>query len=765
MIIASGVATYIISLSTLDSLTLTQSNYYQAYRFADVFASLKRAPLSVVQRVRDIDGVREAEARVKAQINVEVPGFEDPVTGLLVSLPEDRPPLLNQLHMVRGRTPASDHPWEVVINEAFADAQHLAPGDTIVGIINGRREDLSIVGVALSPEFIYQIRPGDIFPDYERYAIMWMGYRGLSVAYDMDGAFNDLVLALDPEARPEAVIERLDALLETYGGQGAYTRKDQLSHRYITQEIVGLEAMAKIFPVIFLAFAAFLINFVTNRLIRAERDQIGVLKAFGYDNLTVGWHYVSVILIIVLAGAVAGIGFGAWAARGLTGIYIEFFRFPRLDYVLRPDVLITGVLVTLGAGLAGTLYAFRNAVRLSPAEAMRPDTPMVYRQSLVERLFGHRYLDQPTRMILRHIGRAPVKSGLTALGVALSTGLVMSGNFQEDAIDYMMWSHFNLAAREDVTVTFNELAGDEAEHELAALPGVLQVEGMRAVPVRFRYGNRSYRTAIQGFRSEAELHRLVDTSLQPVPPPPEGLLLTSYLGEEILGVRPGDSVTVEVLTGRRPVLDLPVTGFVEEYIGISGYMELDSLNRLMRDGHALTGGFLAIDPADQAQVFDELMRRPGVGAIAQRSQSIESFYESFAETILVFTFVNTLLAASIAFGAVYNSARIALAERSRELASLRVLGFTRAEIAYILIGELMLLVIVGVGFGFFVGRGICALFAEAISSDIYRVPLVLEPSTYAFGAAVVLGSGLISSIVIKRRLDDLDLVAVLKTTE
>jgi len=765
MIIASGVATYIISLSTVDSLSLTQSNYYQAYRFAEVFASLKRAPLAVAERVREIEGVREAETRVKAQINVEVPGFEDPVTGLLVSLPDDRPPLLNQLHRVRGRMPASDHPWEVVINEAFADAQDLAPGDTIVGIINGRREDLSIVGVALSPEFIYQIRPGDIFPDYERYAIMWMGYRGLSVAYDMDGAFNDVVLMLEPEARAEAVIERLDVLLERYGGQGAYTRKDQLSHRYITQEIVGLEAMAKIFPVIFLAFAAFLINFVTNRLIRAERDQIGVLKAFGYDNLTVGWHYVSVILIIVLAGAAAGIGFGAWAARGLTGIYIEFFRFPRLDYVLAPDVLVTGVLVTLLAGLAGTLLAFRAAVRMSPAEAMRPDTPPVYRQSLVERLFGQRLLDQPSRMILRHIGRAPVKSAMTVLGVALSTGLVMSGNFQEDAVDYMMWSHFNLAAREDITVTFNELSGNEAAYELTALPGVMQAEGMRAVPVRLRYGNRSYRTAIQGYRPDAELHRLVNTSLQAITPPADGLLLTSYLGEEILGVRPGDRITVEVLTGRRPVLDLPVAGFVEEYIGISGYMELDALNRLMRDGHVLTGGFLSIDPADQALVFDELKRRPGVGAIAQRSQSIKSFYESFAETILVFTFVNTLLAASIAFGAVYNSARIALAERSRELASLRVLGFTRAEIAYILIGELMLLVIVGVGFGFLVGRGICALFADAISSDIYRVPLVLEPSTYAFGAAVVLASGLISSAVIKRRLDNLDLVAVLKTTE
>ncbi len=765
MIIASGVATYIISLSTLDSLTLTQSNYYQTYRFAEMFASLKRAPLSLLERVRDVEGVRQAEARVRAQINVEVPGFGDPVTGLLVSLPEDRPPLLNQLHRVRGRMPTSDRPWEVVINEAFAEAQDLAPGDTIVGIINGRREDLAIVGVALSPEFVYQIRPGDIFPDYERYAIMWMGYRGLSVAYDMDGAFNHLVLTLEPEARAEAVIERLDVLLEPYGGQGAYTRKDQLSHRYITQEITSLEAMASIFPVIFLAFAAFLINFVTNRLIRAERDQIGVLKAFGYDNLTVGWHYVSVILVIVLAGAALGIGFGAWAARALTGVYIEFFRFPRLDYVLAPDVLVTGVLVTLGAGLAGTLQAFRSAVRLSPAEAMRPDTPLVYRQSLVERLFGHRFLDQPSRMILRHIGRAPLKSGLTVLGVALSTGLVMSGNFQEDAIDYMMWSHFNLAAREDVTVTFNELAGNEAEYELAALPGVMQAEGMRAVPVRLRYGNRSYRSVIQGYEPDAELHRLVDTRLQPVPPPPEGLLLTRYLGEEILGVQPGDRITVEVLTGRRPELALPVAGFVEEYIGVSGYMELASLNRLMRDGHVLTGGFLAIDPANQARVFDELMRRPGVGAIAQRTQSIESFYESFAETVLVFTFVNTLLAATIAFGAVYNSARIALAERSRELASLRVLGFTRAEIAYILIGELMLLVMIGVGFGFLVGRGICALFAEAISSDIYRVPLVLEPSTYAFAAAVVLGSGLVSSAVVKRRLDKLDLVAVLKTTE
>ncbi len=765
MIIASGVATYIISLSTLDSLSLTQSNYYQQYRFADVFASLKRAPFALAERIAAVPGVRETEARVMAQINVEVAGFDDPVTGMLVSLPDEGEPVLNRLFMREGRTPSPDRPYEVVINEAFSEAQNLRPGDELVGIINGHRQKLDIVGVALSPEFIYQIRPGDIFPDYKRYAIMWMGYRGLSVAYDMDGAFNNVALALDPGAVPAAVIERLDDLLRIYGGQGAYPRKDQLSHRYITQEIKGLQAMAKIFPVIFLAFAAFLINFVTSRLIRTERDQIGVLKAFGYDNLTVGLHYVGLIVIIVLAGAIVGIGLGAWAGQALTGVYVEFYRFPELNYVLRPAVILTGVLVTLVAGVLGTLHAFRSAVRLSPAEAMRPDSPLVYRRSLFERLLGKAWLDQPSRMILRHIGRAPFKSALTALGVALSTGLVMSGSFQGDAMDYMMWSHFNLAAREDITVTFNELTGSEAVFELAALPGVERVEGMRAVPVRFRHGNRSYRTAIQGYGRDSELHRLVDTEQRPVTPPPEGLVLTRYLGEVILGVRPGDSVRVEVLTGRRPVLDIPVAALVEEYVGISGYMDLDGLNRLMRDGHVLTGGFLDIDENAETDIFGELMRRPRVSAIAMRAQSIASFYESFSETILVFTFVNTLLAATIAFGAVYNSARIALSERSRELASLRVLGFTRGEISYILIGELMLLVIIGVGAGFIVGREICRLFADAISSDIYRVPLVLEPSTYAFGASVVLASAIISSVMVKRRLDRLDLVEVLKTRE
>ncbi len=765
-VIMGGVATMVMSLSTYDSLVTTRDRFYSEYRFAEVFASLKRAPDPVAERLAALPGVERLETRVRAGVKLEVAGFSDPITGLLLSLPDVGAPQLNALHLKRGRMV---QPWstdEVVLSDTFADAHRFQPGDRLAAIINGKRKTLTVVGVAVSPEYVYQIAPGAMFPDFKRYGVLWMGRSALAAAYDMKGGFNQVSLTLARDAHEQDVIDRVDAILAPYGGTGAYGRRDQFSNRFLTEELKQLRTMATVFPAIFLGVAAFLLNVVLSRLIALQREQIATLKAFGYSYLAIGVHYVKLVLLMVLLGVTAGIALGTWFGQGLSHVYTETtFRFPYLDFRLSAGIILIALAVSSLAAVSGTLLSVVRAVRLPPAEGMRPDMPEAYRTTLIERIGLQRWFSPPTRMILRHIERRPLKSLLTVLGIACACGLMMVGNYQKGAIDFMVDVQFRQASREDLGLTFIEPTSGRALHELAALPGVDFVEGFRDVPAILRFGHYRYRAALFGIQPQGQLHRSLDAQLKPVALKPGGVVLTDHLANQILHVKPGDMLTIEVLEGRRPVLQVPVLGITKQYLGVSAYMQQDSLNALMREGGTVSGAYLAVKPGTEAALYASLHERPRVLGMVANVAAIQSFYATIGEFILFYNLVATVLAGAIGFGVVYNSARIALSERGRELASLRVLGFTRGEIAYILLGELALLTLAAIPVGFLVGIGLVGILVVAFRSELYRLPLILTPENYAMGASVVIVSALLSGLLLWFRLGRLDLVAVLKTRE
>jgi putative ABC transport system permease protein len=672
--------------------------------------------------------------------------------------------LLNRVHLHSGRLPEPGRNDEALISVELARAHDLAEGDTLRATINGRRERLTIVGLARSPEYIYQIAPGAMFPDPARYGILWMGREALGTAYDMDGAFNDLSLTLTRGANPEDVIDRLDALLAPYGGTGAYAREDQFSHRFLTEELKQQRTIATVFPLIFFAVAAFLLNVVASRLIGLEREQIGTLKAFGYTSAAVALHYAKLMLAIVLVGIAGGVGLGILLGQGMSHIYMSFYSLPYMDFVLRPGVVVAAAAVSIAVALLGTLHAVRGAARLPPAQAMRPEPPPVYRATLVERLGLQRWFAQPTRMILRHIERRPLKSLLTTLGIAMACGIMMIGGFQRGSIDYMIDVQYGLSQRADLTATFTDPTSGHALYSLQSLPGVEHAEGFRSVPVRLRFGHRTYRTSLDGVEPDGRLLRLLNTDLEPIDLPPAGVVLNDYLAG-LLGVRPGDRLLVEVLEGERRTLELPVAATAQQFLGVGAYLQRAALNRLLREGDALSGVHLAVDERERERVYRALKDMPRIAGIVEQAAAIRAFYDTLAQSVLFFTLIANLLGASIAFGVVYNSMRIALSERNRELASLRVLGFERGEVAYILLGELALLTLAAIPLGLVIGYGFCAYLAHAFQSDLYRIALVLERDVYALAALVVLVSALVSGLLLWRSLGRLDMVAVLKSKE
>lgn len=763
LVVASGVAVLVMSMSTLESLRLSRTIYYERYRFADVFARLTRAPELLAARIAAIPGVAAVETRVVADVVLDVEGMAEPAAGRLVSIPERPIPHLNDLYLRRGRYIEPDRPGEVLVSEAFAEAHGLAPGDTVSAVISGRWTRLTITGVALSPEYIYQIRGGDILPDVRHFGVFWIGRAALEAAFDMKGAFNDVSVTLAKGASLDEVVAQLDRLLDRYGGR-AFGRDDQPSHRYLDNELTELRASGLIVPPIFLAVAAFLLNVVLARLIGTQRMQIATLKAFGYSNREVARHYLELVLAIVLVGAALGVAAGVWLGSALTELYARFFRFPVLAFRLDAGTTVLAVLVSAAASLAGTAGAVRRVAALPPAEAMQPEPPASYRPTVVERLGLHRWLSQPARMILRNLERRPLRAGLSVLAMSLGVALLVVGGATRDAVRFIIDVQFDHVWRSDVTVNFDEPKSARVRYELVHLPGVLLAEPFRSVPATLRFGHRTYRTAVLGLPPDGELRRLVDRKLRVAPLPPEGVVLTTQLAWT-LGVGPGDALTIEVLEGARPVRSVIVAGLLDELIGAWAYMDVHALNRLMREQGVVSGAFLAVDRLYRDMLYRQLKATPGVGGVTVREAALAVLEATLAETMRKVRVVQVVFAVIIASGVVYNAARIALSERSRELATLRVIGLTRGEISFILLGELALLTALAVPLGLALGYGLTALVTLAYRSELFRIPLVVGSSTFAFAALVVVSAAALSALAVRRRLDRLDLVAVLKTRE
>lgn len=766
MVLAAGVSTFMMFLTTLDSLQLSLESFYRNYRFAEIFAPLKRAPESLKMRIEELSGVARVDTRVVTYVTVDIPTFREPVTGLVTSIPDQGEAPLNRLYFTSGRSvdPARDD--EIIVSQSFAEAHHLRLGDRLAIVLRGTRKEFIIVGTAVSPEYIHQLRPGGLFPDYERFSVFWMARTPLAAANDMEGAFNHVVLSLAPGAQAQDVIARLDVLLASYGGTGAIEREDQQSHRFLVQELRTLGALVGVFPVIFMGVAAFLLHVVLNRLVGTQRDEIAALKAFGYGNVRIAGHYMQMVLIIVAIGTGLGVLSGTALGYWFSNIYRDLFELPYLNFHVAPGFVLAAFGISSGAGLLGALAAVRTAARMRPADAMRPEAPAVYHTTLPERLGLQRLMGAPTRMILRHLGNRPYKSLMSVIGVAFAVGILMTGRFQGDSVTHTMYLQFGLSQREDVSLTFIEPTSRRALYGLESLQGVYYGEVFRWVPVRLHHEHRSYRTGMVGLEPGGQLQRIIDErALRPVALHPEGIIINDFLSQRLGGVQVGDILRVEFLDGRRPVRQVPVAAVVPKLLGSFTYMNLEALNRILREGQAITGVMLAIDQAHADEIYAQIKEIPRISGIGIREHEIANFHETMDETMLFFTFVASVFSAIIALGIVYNAARITLTERSRELASLRVLGFTRGEVSYVLLGELALLVLAAIPLGLAIGYGLCWYIARAIDNELYRVPLVVEPDTYAFAVTVVLLAAAVSAFVVRRQLDHLDLIEALKTRE
>jgi putative ABC transport system permease protein len=764
LVMACGLSMLIMARSLIHSLDTTRADYYQTNRFAEVFASLKRAPNHLAAQIAAIPGVATVQTDLAAPVTLDIPGLGEPASGLVRSVPDFGPPELNQLFLRRGRWLSPGSRGEVLVGEAFAEANQLHPGDTLTMLLYGRRETFVIAGIVLSPEYIFESRPGAALPDSRTYGIFWMPYKEAATAFSLYGAFNHVACTLAPGASPAPVIAELDRLLRPYGGLGAYGRRDHPSHIRVSDEIRVLEILSVGFPTVFLIVAAFMTNAALSRLLNLQREQIAILKAFGFTNHQIVVHYLKFAFVMVVAGLGLGVLGGVALGKKLVVMYTLFFRFPELAFRLDAHAVAIALTVGFGAMTAGVFGAVRKAARLPPAEAMRPEPPANFRPAAIERtgiahLFSHSF-----RISVRNLERRPVQALFTVAGLALATGLLILPKTFKAGIAEILDFKWDVVQRQDLDVRLMEPSSARTLHELERLPGVVSIEPSRMASVRIHYGSVSRQIGLRSLIDRGIHARAVGATGHELPPPSDGLIVSAKLAD-VLGARVGDMLVVEALEGRRPVRTLPIVALAEDFTGIAAYMEIHAINRFLGEGDVITGASITLDAARRAEFLTALKDIPRISTVAIKESMRKSFRETTAQSMGLIQTIYMTFSVIVAFGVIYNNARISLAERARELATLRVVGMTQREVGAVIVIELLILAILAVPLGLALGTGLATLIISSVNTETVRLPLVFTSHTYSFAIMIVAIASTFSAIVVLRKLRQLDLIAALKAPE
>lgn len=764
LVLGCGLSVLIMAVGMGRSLETTRVHYYAEKHMADLAVSLVRAPDRLATGIEDAPGVSAVETRISGYALLDLPHVLEPVAAHLVSLPRQGRPKVNDLALVSGRWPDASRPQDALVNEAFAKAVGLKPGDTLDAIVHGHRQRLVIAGVANSPEFVFVAAPGEMFPQPERFAVIWMGRDALGEAYDMRGAFNDAVIRLAPGADARKAKVAIDAALRTYGASGTQGRDRMMSDRYLSEELNQLGVLASFIPAFFLIVAAFLVNVSMGRVIATERSNIGLLKAFGYSDLAIAWHYAESALIFGALGLAVGIAAGTGYGRFVAGQYSQFYHFPNLQFSTSLSTLALAAAASFAAAGLGAWSAVNRAARLAPAEALAPPQPANFDHGTRSLHGVTEGLDAKTRIILRRITRFPRRAVTTSIGIGLAMSILIVTQSFPAEMTYMLDVHFGLANRQNVTLTFGETHEVGTLHDIAHLPGVIRAEPFRIDGVAFSKDQRRVQEALIGMSPNATLNRLIGRDLSVISPPADGVLLSRSLARKLVAL-PGDEITVEQTQGRRIRARVRVAGIVDPMIGSSGYMELGALSRLMREPGRISGAYVHLDPAGYQAFTQRLKGTPSLMGASFVSLAERSMRKNFNEHMGLMTAIYSGFAAIMAGGVAFSAARVTLAEQQRDLATLRVLGFTRLEVSYVLIGEIAILSLLSIPLAIPFGTAMAIWMTHLFSTENFAFPYVFNPTGYAFAIGFTLTCVLAAALIVRASVDHLDMVGVLKARD
>lgn len=769
LIMTVGIGCYVGMASVWRDMDGSRATYYRDQRLAEFTVDLKRAPAWTVAQVGRMPNVEEVQGRVSIGVRIDLPARVEPIAGQAISLPENHRGVLNDILLRSGTYFGGVSKKEVILNEAFARANNLGPGDRISVLLLDRLHELLVVGTAISPEFVYVLPPaGGLAPDPARYGIIYCREDFLQESCDLEGAYNQLV-GLTHDDSDTALDNTLDAIkqkLDAFGVTNTTPRRQQSSVRFLEDELTGLQTTATIMPGIFLLVAALVMNVLVSRLVAQQRTVIGTLRAIGYSRGAISRHYLGLGVVIGGIGGVAGVVFGIYVQHWSVGIYRQFYALPRIEAAFYWDILLAGFGISVLFAVLGTLKGVRRAARLAPAEAMRPSPPESGRKVFVERITAlWERLSFRWRMILRAVFRNPFRSAVTVFASVVSAALIVSALAMVDALNYLISYEFERVSRQDVTVSLRDPKDVVSTSEVNALPGISDTQPELQVVCDLSNGPYQRRLGVTGLARGSRLHTPLDGQGNPIVVPPEGLVLTKKVSE-ILHAGVGATLRLRPLVGRRTEREAPVVAIVETFLGLGAYADIGYLSRLL--GEERSANVILVKSfrgrADES-LLREMKERPAVVAIGERQRSLDQINETFGRNMITMIGIMVLFSGLVAFGSVLNAAMVSLSEREREVGTLRVLGYTPREVAGIFSGESYFLNVFGIALGLAAGVGLAHLMSVAYNVELYRFPTVIYPSRLVIAAILMCVFVAAAQLVVAGMIRKLPWLDVLKVKE
>lgn len=739
-ILVVGIASFTGMASVYLNLEGARRSYYARCRMADFSVSLKKLPVVELDRLESVPQITEIRPRISFPVIIDMPESPRPVSGRIISLPDSPAPIINNIVLRRGGYFTGQRREEVILNEDFARAHRLRPGDRLHVLLNHRRQELHVVGTAISSEFVYLIAPGALVPDPATYGILYVKQSFAEEVTDFQGACNELVGRLEASLRdrPDAVLREVETALEPFGVVTTTPRRQQTSHWFLSSELNGLRVSIVILPTIFLLVAALILNVLMTRLAEQQRTVVGTLKALGYRNGELLRHYLQFGASVGLAGGIIGTAAGYLLAEGMTGVYADFYKFPRLINRPAPGVMLAGVGLSLLFSLLGTWRGVRSLLRLHPAEAMRPAPPPQGHRIFLERLgLLWRRLGFRWQMVLRSLFRQRMRTAVTTGAASIGAALLLTTFHMRDAMQELIRFQYQKLLRADYELAFKDQRDGGALLEARQLPGVDRAEPVFQVACTFHHGHLRKQGSIVGLQHDAVLTQLYDTAGRPIVLPQTGLVLTRKLAE-LLQVRPGDRLTFVPVQGRRDRLQVPVMRVVDSYLGTAAYADFDYLNRLMGEEATLTQVQLKVSPerATTQSFYRELKRLPALQSVSAVRDQKKKLMRVLIEQMMISIFIVIVFAGMIFFGSLLNASLISLAERREEIALLRVLGYSSREVGGLFLRENLCLNITGTLLGLPLGFLFSHWITRLYNTELFRIPLVIRPESWWSTAAL-----------------------------
>ena len=768
-IIAAGIACFVGMSSTYRNLNTALASYYAESRMADFWINLKKAPNADAEALSDLPGVAEVRHRIAFPIVVDLEDADKPIGGMVLSMPDEPGPVINNFVLRRGSYFSQGKRQEVIISEAFAKARRLSPGSFIHLIFNGERRRVLVVGTAISSEYAYLMPPGSIVPDATAYGVFYIKRSFAEEVFNFEGACNSVVGLLTPAARPQSkeTLQRLNDALGRYGVFETTPLSQYGSNVALTGELAGLRVSATIMPAIFLGVAALVLNVLMSRLAEQQRTVVGTLKALGYTNGQVFGHFVKYGLVVGLTGGVLGCALGQWMALGYTTIYERYFEFPDLVCRAYPSKMITALVIAAGCAVIGAMRGAQAVVRLRAAEAMHARPPAAGGAVVIERWrWLWTRLDFRWQMVLRGIFRHRFRTAMGLIASAMAAALVAVGLGMNDSLRYMLDFQFDKLLNSDYDLSFRDEVDFGAVDEARRMPGVSAVEPTLMVACTFHHGHRSKKASIMGLVADAVMTVPHDAAGRTMRPPPVGLLMSTRVADA-LDLKAGDTVRMVPVKGVRTARDVPIAGVVEATFGLAVYADYDYLNRLIGEAAAVTGVQLEArhTPQQRREFFRNLKRYPNVQSVVAVSDLEREMDEEFIAQLLIMAVAMIVFASVIMFGSILNASLIALAERQREVATFRALGYRPDEVGGIFLRENMLLNVIGAVAGVPLGYWLVYLMAVEFSNDLYTMPAVFKPISMILTVVAAVLFVLASHLIVQRAINRIDWPEAIKLKE